>query len=503
MPRHARNVPRIARNIPVSARSKYNDKYWKPEDDKIKYSKSGLVLGAVSSIVFSTTLHAAADRPNVLFILADDMGAGGLHCYGTDWLETPNIDRLYSQGMHFSDGLAAYPTCQPSRMALLSGQYGPRTGGYRVSQKHKGHEDKIKYIVPEKSDLALEKITLAECFQGAGYATAMYGKWHVGNYTTTHPTKQGFDEAVAYTGHYKIHAVPDVELPQGVCAAEYFTETAKDFIKKSHTADKPFFLYMPYYLVHKPLEAKPEYIKHFKNKLKDMKFNDKHAADIPTIAAMTKMLDDCVGELLAELDELGIAENTIVIFTSDNGSYNIDLTGPFRGQKGDTYEGGLRVPYIFKWPGRIAAGSSSDERIIGVDIYPTLLSLAGIAAPKSYPLDGADLAPVLSGKSESLPKRKVFCFYPKYAQFKAKSGRWKFSWRNVIYDGDFKLIEYPEYNEYELFNIKNDIAEEKNLATQQPEKKSTLTASLHRWLKDINAPKLELNPNYNLKDEKK
>jgi arylsulfatase A-like enzyme len=214
---------------------------------------------------------------------------------------------------------------------------------------------------------------------------------------------------------------------------------------------------------------------------------------------MTKMLDDFSGLLLDKIRALGIEDETIVVFTSDNGSYDRNLVGGYRGRKGDTYDGGLRVPYIFKWPGKIKAGSASAERIIGVDMHPTLLGLAGIEQPKNYPLDGADLTPLLTGKSTALAAREIYCFYPKYVQFNEKKGRWNFSWRNVIYDGDFKLIEYPEYDEYELFNLAEDPKEEKDLAMKNPEKRGALTLKLHRWLKEINAPKLEPNPNYSLK----
>ena len=456
-------------------------------------------MNAVLLVLFGCVSALAADRPNVVLVVADDLGYGGLNCYGTPWLETPHIDRLSSEGMKFTLGLAAYPTCQPSRMALLSGQYGPRTGGYRVSEGHKGNEHLIRYVVPEKKNLAQDKITLAECFQDVGYATAMYGKWHVSNYTTGHPIHHGFDEAIAGTGHISPNYHPQIQLAKGQYAEEELTQRACDFMKRTVKDSKPFFLYMPYYLIHRPLEAKAEYIEHFKRKLSGVTLKDKHPEETPVVAAMTKMLDDCVGNLLAQIKALGIEENTIVLFTSDNGAYNTDLTGPNRGRKGDTYDGGLEVPYIFKWPGRIEAGSVCDQRIIGVDVYPTLLSLAGIKQPDSHPLDGLDLGPLVTGKATELVDRQVFCFYPKYAQFSEKNERWAFSWRNVIYDGDFKLIEYPEYDEYELFNLRDDPMEETNLAERNPEKRLALTGELHDWIKEVDAPPLQPNPDYSLR----
>ncbi len=440
-----------------------------------------------------------AKPPNVLFILADDLGIGGLHCSGTEWLETPNLDRLCSEGMHFSNGLAAYPTCRPSRAALLTGQYGPRTGVYRVRDSY-GNEDKARLKIPENHQLSTDKVTLGTVFHDAGYTTAMYGKWHVSNEQQTHPQKCfGFDEAFVSAGaHYKAVSDPPVDLPDGMMIEELYTQKAMDFMERAVKADKPFFIYMPYFLVHHPAQARQDYIDHFQKKLEGVEL-ERGGKDLETVAAMTRMLDDFSGTLLEKIRALGIEDDTIVVFASDNGSYDFNLTGGFRGRKGDTYDGGMRVPYMFKWPKKIKAGSVSAERIIGVDIYPTLLGLTGIAPPKDYPLDGVDLTPLLTGKTKSLADREVYCFYPKYVQFKKNTGKWQFSWRNVIYDGDWKLIEYPEYGEYELFNLADDPKEEKNLALENPERRDALVRKLHRWLVEIDAPKPEPNPDYSLK----
>ncbi|MCF7848912.1 MAG: sulfatase, partial [Kiritimatiellales bacterium] len=444
---------------------------------------------------------ASAKQPNVLFILADDLGIGGLHCYGTDWLETPNIDKLCKEGMHFSNGLAAYPTCRPSRAALLTGQYGPRTGVYRVKDSY-GDEDKARLVIPKNLQLSPDKTTLGTAFKNAGYATAMYGKWHVSNEHQVHPGGHfGYDEAFVSAGaHYNAKSLPPVVLPAGMMIEELYSGKAAAFMEKSAKAGKPFFIYMPYFLVHGPAEARPDYIEHFKKKLKGIEL-EKGGKDIEVTAAMTRMLDDFVGMLLGKVKDLGIEKDTIVVFTSDNGSYDQNLVGGYRGRKGDTYDGGMRVPYIFKWPGKIKAGDVSTERIIGVDVYPTLLGLVGVEKPAGYPLDGVDLTPLLTGKTKALPSREIYCFYPKYVRFSEKTQRWAYSWRNVIYDGDFKLIEYPEYDEYELFNLADDPKEETDLAQSTPERRQALTAKLHRWLKDVGAPKLEPNPNYSLQQQ--
>lgn len=443
---------------------------------------------------------ALSEKPNVVFILADDLGIGGLHCYGTSWLETPNIDRLCSRGMKFVNGYASHPTCQPSRIAILSGQYAPRTGGYRVKDHHKGQEYLIKYKVPELTGMPLEKTTIAECFKEAGYTTAMYGKWHAGNYRRNlHPRYHGFDEAHECNSHYDANrSDPPVELPEGMDFSEYFTGEAIKFMEKAKQAGNPFFLYMPYYLVHAPFETRQDYIDHFQAKLKGMPFDDRNIDRIPIVVAMTKHLDDQVGRLMNALEELELEKDTIVVFTSDNGSYCRDLVSGFRGTKGDVYEGGLRVPYIFSWPGKIKPGSVSEERITHIDLYPTFLDFAGIVRPENHPLDGLSLAPLLTGGVEKLQKRSIVCYYPKYAQFNQKTKRWNKPWRNVLFDGDFKLREVVEYGTYELYNLKEDPMESKDLSQSHPEKVQELIRKLRNWERRVGAPELTLNPDYAL-----
>ncbi len=442
----------------------------------------------------------AAEQPNVLFILADDLGYGGLHSFGTDWLETPRIDQLAQEGMRFTNGYASHPTCQPSRIAILSGQYAPRTGGYRVMEHHRGKEHLIKYIVPKLTGLALEKTTFAECFKQAGYTTAMYGKWHAGNYRKDlHPRYHGFDEAYVCRGHYDDSRTdPPLKLPEGMDSNEFFTGEAIKFMEQSVKRGQPFFLYMPYYLVHAPFETRQETIDHFKKKLAGMEFKSRKPEEVPVYAAMTKHLDDCAGRLLDALEQMGIEDNTIVVFTSDNGSYTPDLNGELRGQKGNVYEGGLKVPYLFKWSGKIKAGSTSDERITHIDLYPTFLDLAGVARPEAHPLDGVSLAPLLTGKADALSDRSIVCYYPKYGQYNEKSKTWKYPWRNVLFDGDYKLREVVEYGTYELYNLKEDPKEEHDLSTSHPEKRQQLIQKLRRWEEDVGAPELTLNPDYAL-----
>ena len=237
---------------------------------------------------------------------------------------------------------------------------------------------------------------------------------------------------------------------------------------------------------------------HLVKKLKGKTFLDRKPRRVPVYAAMTKHLDDCVGRLLDALSKMGIEENTIVVFTSDNGAYTPDLVGDLRGQKGDVYDGGLKVPYIFKWPGKIEPGSQNTERITHVDLYPTFVDLAKVGRPENYPLDGESLAGMLIGKSNALPDRPIVCYYPKYGQYNEKSKVWKYPWRNVIFDGNYKMREVVEYGTYELYNLKDDPGESKNLASKQPEKLQLMQQKLERWKREVGAPSLELNPDYAL-----
>jgi len=453
------------------------------------------ILALVSTLLALGS--ALADRPNVIFILADDLGIGGLHCYGTDYIKSPSIDSLATQSMKFTNGIAAYPTCKPSRAAILSGQYGPRTGIYRVRDSY-GDENKARLIIPKNHELSPKITNIAKVFKAAGYTTGMFGKWHVSNESITHPRPHfGYD--VAYTthgAHFNAHSNPEVDLPKGMTIEEKYTYMAMDFIEKAHKANKPFYLYMPYFLVHAPFEADADKITAAKQRLKGVSLIKRGSKHLPTVVAMTEMLDSYIGKLLKKVDDLGIADNTIIVFTSDNGSYDPNLVGGFRGKKGDTYDGGMRVPYLFKWNGHIKPNSLSEERIVGVDIYPTLLGLAGLTPPKNHTLDGIDISPLLLGKTAKLPARDIFCCYPKYVRYNERKKRWAYSWRNVIYSGDDKLIQYPEYNETELFDLNTDPKETRNLAKKSPEKNKQLNTKLNAWLKAINAPKPTPNPNY-------
>ncbi|TLX72771.1 sulfatase [Labilibacter sediminis] len=467
----------------------------------MKYIETSILLTFLLCCINSCAVDKKKGdaKPNILLILADDLGYNGLGCYGSDLVETPNIDQLCAHGMKFTDGYSAAPTCAPSRAAIMSGQYAPRTDKYRVMEHHKGKEEFMNFLMPADAlELRLEKITIAEALKDDGYSTAMFGKWHLGYDKKNHPLHQGFDEAIKNTGmkHFNSGTDPHMDMPEGTYISDFFTDKGLDFIDRKADDENPFFLYMPYYLIHAPFEAKEEYIEHFKNKL---------PKDTPERyilwCAMTKSLDENVGQLLSKLEEKGITDNTLVIFSSDNGGVpnkveTNDFNKPLRLYKGQTYEGGMRVPYIFKWPGIIKANSVCHEPIHGIDLYPTCLDAANVIPQKDYILDGLSLMPCLTSEGQDkLDRDALYWYYPKCAGYNPKTDKWRDTWRNVIRMRDYKLIENIEFGTVELYNLKEDIGETNDLSTNMPDKVKELQSYLKRWKKSIGAA--EPIPNVN------
>ncbi|MCA1963912.1 MAG: sulfatase, partial [Prosthecobacter sp.] len=331
-------------------------------------------------------LHAflcqAAPQPNIVFILADDLGWTDLGCFGSGYYETPAIDRLAAQGMKLTSHHHCQ-NCQPTRAALMSGQYAPRTGVYTVGDIGRfAWQTRPLRPVDNVTSLPLDKVTIAQCLKKAGYVTGMFGKWHLGQKDAYHPAKRGFDEAVESSGqHFNFKTDPPVEYPKDQYLADFLTDKAVDFMQRHK--DSPFFLYLPHFGVHSPYQAKKDWISHFKEK------PGVRGHANPTYAAMIASVDESVGRVMTELDKLGLTEKTIVIFASDNGGVggyaregiqkagDVTDNAPLRSGKGSLYEGGTRVPFIIKWPGVTQAGSSCDVPSIHVDLYPTFLELAG------------------------------------------------------------------------------------------------------------------------------
>jgi arylsulfatase A-like enzyme len=454
-------------------------------------SFSLLMLGLLVSLAVGAPLAVAQERkPNIVFILADDLGWTDLGVQGSTYYETPNIDRLASQGMRFTSGYTAGPNCAPTRAALMTGQYGPRTGTFTVGSIDR-FDWRSRPLAPPQNvqNLPLGKTLIAKPLKDAGYATAVFGKWHLGAAKDYHASKRGFDEAILTSGkHFDFVTDPPVEYPKGQYLAEFLTDRSVEFIRKNK--DTPFFLYLPHFGVHSPREAKPELIEKFKAKTAVGGHND------PVYAAMIYSVDESVGRIMATLDELNLADNTLVVFSSDNGGvggykregiekgHDTTDNAPLRGGKGMLYEGGVRVPYIFRWPGTIKPAATSDTPIIGVDLYPTFLDLAKAKPPESQPLDGVSLLSHLSGTA--LDRDAIYWHFPGYLGAPGVD-RWRTKPVGAIRSGDYKLLEFFEDGKLELYNLKNDLSQKENLAEKEPAVAKSLHAKLAAWRESVGA----------------
>lgn len=453
------------------------------------------LLAGLFSIVVPRAGIAAESRPNIVFIMADDLGYTDVACYGSQYYETPNIDRLATQGLK----LTCHHHCQnctPTRAALMSGQYGARTGVYTV-----GGIDRFDWSgrplrpVDNVTDLPLDRDIIARQLKAAGYVTGIFGKWHIGEQGRYAPGQRGFDEAIVSAGkHFDFATKPQVDYPPGTYLADFLTDKAVDFITRHKS--EPFFLYLPHFGVHSPYQAKPDLIAKFKAKPGVGGHNN------PTYAAMIASVDESVGRVMQTLDDLQLAENTVLIFTSDNGGVGGyvregvkeagDVTDnfPLRSGKGSLYEGGTREPFIVRWPGVTTAGATCDVPTIHVDIYPTLLEITGAPQPRQV-LDGESLVKLFRNPQAQLARDAIYQHFPGYL------GAGKDSWRttpvSLIQSGDWKLMEFLEDGRLELYNLRDDIGETKNLAESNPEKARELHGRLVAWRAEVNAPMPQRN----------
>ena len=464
-------------------------------------------LGAVSLSPAGCLMGNRSSRrkPNIIFILIDDMGWRDLGCYGSTYYETPNIDRLAAQGMIFSDAYTCGPNCAPTRASLMSGQYTPRHGIITVGNSDRGPSH-LRKLVPQETTTVLDAgiTTIAEAIKPAGYVSASMGKWHLGNDPGHGPVGQGFDLNVGgyEAGHPRSYFSPykNPELkdgPKGEYLTDRLTEEALKFIEANQ--DKPFFLYLPHYAVHTPIRAKKEMIAKYEAK------EPSNGQGNPTYAAMIESTDQGVGRMMAKLEELGLSDDTIVIFSSDNGGVGgykalgiqggeITSNAPLKGGKGMLYEGGIRVPLFVRWPGFVKAASRCHESAITVDFYPTLLEMAGAKRPADQPLDGQSILPLLRG-AESLNREAIFWHFPAYLQ--GSGGTWRTTPAGAVRKGQWKLIEFFEDGRIELYNIVQDIGEKRNLTEKMPEKAKELHNLLRKWRKSVNAKvPTRLNPDY-------
>jgi arylsulfatase A-like enzyme len=431
-----------------------------------------------------------ARQPNIVYILADDLGWTDLGCQGSTFYETPHIDRLAASGLRLTN-YHNCQNCQPTRAALMTGQYAARTGVYTV-----GGIDRFDWTsrplrpVDNVEELSLDRITIAQSLKAAGYATAIFGKWHLGETGPHHPGRRGFDEAITSAGrHVNFTTRPKVDVPEGTWLADFLTDRAEEFIRKHRSG--PFFLYLPHFGVHSPNEAPEERIARFRDK------SPAGGHHSPVYAAMISQVDDSVGRIVALLDELDLTDNTIVIFSSDNGgvggyereglnSAGITDNAPLRSGKGSLYEGGTRVPFIVRWPGVTPAGSTCDVPAIHVDVFPTLLTIAGASPPEGQPLDGESLTPLFHDPAAQLSRHAIFQHFPGYLG--AGAGKWRTTPVGVVQAGNWKLMEFFEDHRLELYNLADDISESRNLAADNPGKLAELQALMTAWRTSVNAP---------------
>jgi len=443
---------------------------------------------------------------NFVFFLIDDLGWTDLGCYGSRFYETPNIDRFASEGMRFTDAYAACPVCSPTRASIVAGKYPARLG---ITQWIGGPNEPTPY----RHYLPLEEVTIAEALKEAGYATGFVGKWHLAtreeDRAKYYPDRQGFDVNIGgdwsgapptYFWPYERRGRNLETLPPGGHEGEYLTDRLTDESLKflEGNKDKPFLLYLSHYAVHTPTESKQILTDKYKAKAEKLpapygpkfvtvydRYRTRQVQDNPVYAGMVQSVDESVGRVMKKLEELGVADNTVVLFMSDNGGLTtVPREGPtcvlpLRAGKGWLYEGGIREPMIIKWPGVVKPGSTCSEPVISTDFYPTMLQMAGLPLKPEQHVDGVSLVPLLMGKGK-LKREAIYWHYPHYHGSGSKPS-------GAIRAGDYKLIEWYENNSVELYNLKDDIGEKNDLSTRMPKKAAELQRLLHRWLKQTKA----------------
>ena len=488
--------------------------------------KSTLKALSILSLLSAVSMAGAADKqPNILFILADDLGWADTTLYGqTTFYKTPNIQRLADRGMLFTRAYSANPLCSPTRSSILSGINPARTGYTSAA----GHVDAVRIDkkvnargpawakacgVSQITRLDPKYVTLAEALKSAGYATGHFGKWHVGFNRPGHPEDryepkdQGFDVDIPSVPHASGplggYTASLSEFPaMGVWEPDSPDANVEDFIcdeaiqyMKAHR-DEPFFLNYWAYSVHAPFDSKPELVEKYAKEV-----DPNGTQRYPVYAAMVEVFDDTVGRLLDALDRLGIADNTIVVFYSDNGGnmydkrggYPVTSNAPLRGGKATIYEGGSRIPAAMIWPGQIKPGSSTDALISSTDWYPTLLEMAGVSMPSGVDLDGVSQVPALLGKDA--PRKRLLNHFPHYFPVVPNEPA------AYLIEGDWKLIRYfcksdDQQDVFELYNLKEDISESHDLAAQYPERLEQMKQQMVADLEHFEASVPVANPDY-------
>lgn len=457
-------------------------------------TKRILLVLCAAGLMTSGCFGVAAGKPNVVFFLVDDFSAGALGCGGSDLHETPNIDKLFEAGMTFDNGYSACTVCSPSRAAILTGKYPARLHLTDWIQGHRRPFEKLQ--VPDwNMKMEHSEVTLAEALKENGYRTGFFGKWHLMPENQPrlmdehYPTDHGFDVNIGGREwgmpkgggkYFYPFDMPGLEKgKKGEYLTERLTDEAVRFIDES--GKTPFFLYFSYYTAHTPLQAREEKIRKYKMKLKNGTYRQKN----PKYAAMVEHLDDSVGRVIEELKTRGLWDNTIIIFTADNGANYQEYTAGLRKFKGFSYQGGVREPYLICGPG-IEEGSRSEVPVIGMDFYPTILELCGLELKPQQHVDGVSLAPVLRQEG-TIPERSLYWHYPHYHRTRPYSS---------VISQRWKLLEFHEDGRQELYHLEQDPSESKDVISDYPEKAGELTRMLNDWRKSVDAQMPTPNPQY-------
>ena len=456
-------------------------------------------------------------KTNIIFVLIDDLGWRDLSCYGSTFYETPFIDALAKEGMRFTDGYAACPVCSPSRASFLTGKYPARlkTTDWFGAGRGRGKMISAPYV----DYLDTNEYNIAKAFRDNGYSTWHVGKWHLGKDEKYWPQNQGFDVNIGGcgyglppNGYFSPWKIPTLtEGKDGDYLTDKLTDEAVNLI--NNRGEKPFFMYLAHYSVHTPIQAKKKDIQYFEDKgkrlkldqidpivlgemgnydlIKDLRMQRRIVQSDPVYAAMIKNLDDNIGRLVSVLRENNIYDDTVLVFTSDNGGLstaNITPTSniPLSEGKGFVYDGGIREPLIIRYPKRIKGGSICEVPVTTPDFYPTLVELAGILPITSQELDGVSIVPLFDGKN-SLERDGIFWHYPHYAPTGSSPSC-------SVRSGNYKLIYFFENHKYELYDLKNDISETYDISDGYPEIKNRLAEMLKDWLRDMDAVFPEINP---------
>ena len=458
---------------------------------------SRLILVLAVLVSYSAFLEAA-DRPNIVLIFIDDLGWKDIGCYGNDLIDTPRIDQLAKEGLRFTDFYAAGAVCSPTRCAVQSGQNQARIG---ITAHIPGHWRPFERVITPQTTMALplETVTVAEALRDSGYATGYIGKWHLGGDARFQPQFQGYDFTAVISGphlpgKYRVQGNPDLKPKPDQYRTDFEADLSVSFIQAER--DQPFFLMLSPFAVHIPLGAMSEKVDKYQRKADDTKADLPH----PVYAAMVEHCDDMVGRIVDAVADAGLEDNTMIVFTSDNGGLyrrydyreaaddNVTSMAPLKGEKGSLHEGGVRVPLIIKYPPMTIPGSLCNEPTISYDFFPTFVDMAGGSLPQNQTIDGLSLTPLIKTPTAKLDRSALHWHYPHFHHDRPASS---------IRERDWKLIEYLDgTGDLELYHLATDLGETSNLTESKPGRTADLKRKLANWRTDVVARLPLPNPNY-------